>query len=106
MCAAGLWNGRFTFQHAAAQRHRPCAKRHRQQAVTQMQPVYFQNLPASGNAAVRTALDSCKPGYALPRYFYTDADLFGYDMRHFVLAHWHCVGHVSMAPNPGGLFHG
>ena len=69
-----------------------------------MQPVYFQNLPASGNAAVRTALDSCKPGYALPRYFYTDADLFAYDMRHFVMAHWHCVGHVSMAPNPGDYF--
>ena len=53
---------------------------------------------------MRTALASCKPGYALPRYFYTDADLFAYDMRHFVLAHWHCVGHVSMAPNPGDFF--
>ena len=53
---------------------------------------------------MRTALAQCQDGHALPRAFYTDPALFAWDMRHFVLAHWHCVGHTSMAAKPGDFF--
>ena len=66
--------------------------------------IAFPRPAASGQGAVRAALAQCQEGHALPRAFYTDPALFAWDMRHFVLAHWHCVGHTSMAAKPGDFF--
>ena len=60
--------------------------------------------PLPGADTLRAALAERRPGHALPRVFYKDASIFAYDMRHFVMAHWHCVGHVSMVPRPGDFF--
>ena len=53
---------------------------------------------------LQKALADYLPGHALPRAFYKDPEIFQMDMRNFVLAHWHCVGHVSMVKNPGDFF--
>jgi Rieske 2Fe-2S family protein len=53
---------------------------------------------------LRAALQTVRPGHALPRVFYRDPAIFQHDMRHFVMAHWHCVGHASMVPGPGDYF--
>ena len=59
-------------------------------------------LPATDS--LRQALADHKPGHALPRSFYKDGTIFQHDMRQFVLAHWHCVGHASMVRNAGDFF--
>jgi Rieske 2Fe-2S family protein len=58
----------------------------------------------SGRETLRAALEAARPGHALPRVFYKDPAIFQHDMRHFVMAHWHCVGHASMVPGPGDYF--
>ena len=60
--------------------------------------------PASGKEVLRAALASYRPGYSLPQAFYKDPTIFQMDMRHYVLAHWHCVGHTSMVREPGDFF--
>lgn len=57
-----------------------------------------------GYDALRAGLAEHRPGSMLPRSFYTDPAIFRLDMRHFVMAHWHVVGHVSMAPEPNDFF--
>jgi phenylpropionate dioxygenase-like ring-hydroxylating dioxygenase large terminal subunit len=42
-----------------------------------------------------------KPGHALAREFYTDPEIFEYDMRRMLLAHWFCAGHASAIPRSG-----
>lgn len=72
-----------------------------------MSPVTFVQYPSTrepGHDALRAALAEHRPGYALPRSFYKDPAIFPLDMRHFVMAHWHCVGHVSMVPEPNDFF--
>lgn len=53
---------------------------------------------------LRAALDAIRPRHALPQVFYKDPVVFQHDMRHFVMAHWHCVGHASMVASPGDYF--
>ncbi len=53
---------------------------------------------------LRESLGDCVPGHALPRAFYKDPAIFEADMRHFVMAHWHCVGHTSMLAQTGSYF--
>ncbi|MGA2551642.1 MAG: aromatic ring-hydroxylating dioxygenase subunit alpha [Burkholderiaceae bacterium] len=60
--------------------------------------------PGPGRESLRIAFESYRPGYALPRTFYKDPAIFQLDMRHFAMAHWHCVGHASMVPHPGDYF--
>ena len=60
--------------------------------------------PLPGPEALRAALATIRPGHALPRAFYKDPAIFQYDMRHFVMAHWHCVGHSSMVAAAGDYF--
>jgi Rieske 2Fe-2S family protein len=60
--------------------------------------------PLPGGDALRAALAEYRPGHALPRVFYKDPSIFLHDMRHFVMAHWHCAGHTSMVPNAGDFF--
>jgi Rieske 2Fe-2S family protein len=60
--------------------------------------------PARDREHLRAALAGHRPGHALPRVFYKDPAIFALEMRHFVMAHWHCVGHASMAPRPGDFF--
>lgn len=40
-------------------------------------------------------------GHGLPRAFYADPDIFERDMERVLRRHWHCIGHVSILPNPG-----
>jgi phenylpropionate dioxygenase-like ring-hydroxylating dioxygenase large terminal subunit len=54
--------------------------------------------------ALHAAMADYRPGHALPRAFYKDPAIFPLDMHRFVLAHWHCVGHSSMAPEPNDFF--
>jgi phenylpropionate dioxygenase-like ring-hydroxylating dioxygenase large terminal subunit len=42
-----------------------------------------------------------RPGHALARDFYTDPDIFEYDMERMLLQHWFCAGHVSSIPRAG-----
>ena len=57
-----------------------------------------------GREALREALADVREGHALPQAFYRDPGIFAQDMRHFVMAHWHCVGHVSELRAPGDWF--
>ncbi len=68
------------------------------------QTIKLSNSPIPGRDALRAALDAVRPGYALPRTFYKDPAIFQQEMRHFVMAHWHCVGHASMVKNTGDFF--
>ncbi len=66
------------------------------------------------NAATREdreAADRCaqliatqRPGHALSREFYCDAQLFEREMQRLMLRHWHCAGHASQARAPGDFF--
>ncbi len=42
-----------------------------------------------------------RPGYGLPRHYYTDPAVFERDMQRIFLRHWLCAGHVSALPGPG-----
>ena len=69
------------------------------------QPVLFYPSAApDALASLRQALAATQSGHALPRAFYKDPQIFELDMRHFLLAHWHCVGHSSMVAKPGDFF--
>jgi Rieske 2Fe-2S family protein len=50
------------------------------------------------------AIAAQRPGHALSREFYCDAELFEHEVRRLILAHWHCVGHQSQIPAPGDFF--
>jgi phenylpropionate dioxygenase-like ring-hydroxylating dioxygenase large terminal subunit len=50
---------------------------------------------------IRDLIRSRRPGHALPREFYTDPEIFEYDMRRMLLAHWFCAGHASSIPRSG-----
>ncbi|MBV9316700.1 MAG: aromatic ring-hydroxylating dioxygenase subunit alpha, partial [Gammaproteobacteria bacterium] len=45
-----------------------------------------------------------RPGHALSREFYCDAELFEREVRRLILRHWHCVGHHSQIRKPGDFF--
>ncbi len=47
---------------------------------------------------------AAKPGYALPRAYYTDPAIFERDMERMLLRHWFCAGHVSSLPETGCYF--
>lgn len=57
-----------------------------------------------GTETLKAALAQYRPGRALPRAFYKDPSIFTLDLHRFVLAHWHCAGHTSMAPEPNDFF--
>jgi len=50
------------------------------------------------------AIAAQRPGYALSREFYCDAELFEREVRRLLLRHWHCAGHASQARAPGDFF--
>ncbi len=45
-----------------------------------------------------------RPGYSLPRGYYTDPAVFERDMQRMLLKHWFCAGHVSGVPATGDFF--
>ena len=45
-----------------------------------------------------------RPGHALSREFYCDAELFERELRRLMLRHWHCVGHQSEVREAGAFF--
>ena len=45
-----------------------------------------------------------RPGHALSREFYCDAELFEREMQRLILRHWHCAGHQSQVREPGDFF--
>ena len=53
---------------------------------------------------LRSALGAIRPGHALPRIFYKEPVIFRHDIRRFVMAHWHVVGHASMVAAAGDYF--
>jgi Rieske 2Fe-2S family protein len=50
------------------------------------------------------AIAAQRPGHALSREFYCDAELFEREVRRLILRHWHCVGHTSQVRAPGDFF--
>jgi len=69
-----------------------------------LQTVRDDRAAAPGQDTLRAALREVRPGHALPQVFYKDPGIFRQDVRHFVMAHWHCVGHASMVTAPGDWF--
>jgi phenylpropionate dioxygenase-like ring-hydroxylating dioxygenase large terminal subunit len=47
------------------------------------------------------AIAAQRPGHALSREFYCDADLFEREVQRLLLRHWHCAGHQSQVREPG-----
>lgn len=65
----------------------------------------FQQSPQKHiSPSLQEALAQWQEGHALPRAFYKDPAIFDIDMQRFVMAHWHCVGHISMVPNVNDFF--
>jgi Rieske 2Fe-2S family protein len=56
------------------------------------------------NSRWALAVAAQRPGYALSREFYCDAELFEREKRRLLLRHWHCAGHQSQVPEPGDFF--
>jgi phenylpropionate dioxygenase-like ring-hydroxylating dioxygenase large terminal subunit len=50
------------------------------------------------------ALAAQRPGHALSREFYCDAEFFEREVRRLILRHWHCAGHHSQVRAPGDFF--
>ena len=50
------------------------------------------------------AIAAQRPGHALSREFYCDADLFEREVQQLLLRHWHCAGHQSQVREPGDFF--
>ena len=50
------------------------------------------------------AIAAQRPGHALSREFYCDADLFEREVQRLLLRHWHCAGHQSQVREPGDFF--
>jgi len=59
---------------------------------------------AQGADRCARAIASQRPGHALSREFYCDAELFEREVRRLILRHWHCVGHTSQVRAPGDFF--
>ncbi len=72
--------------------------------MTTGQGIRWNRDATPGRETLHAALAQHKPGHALPRIFYKDPSIFALDMRHFVMAHWHCAGHASLIPKPGDFF--
>lgn len=53
---------------------------------------------------LQSACSELKPGYALPRAFYTDPEIFERDLRFMLLRRWFCAGHISSIPQAGDFF--
>jgi Rieske 2Fe-2S family protein len=47
------------------------------------------------------AIAAQRPGHALTREFYCDAELFEREKRRLLQRHWHCAGHASQLPEVG-----
>jgi len=50
------------------------------------------------------AIAAQRPGHALSREFYCDADLFEREVQRLILRHWQCAGHQSQVREPGDFF--
>ena len=59
---------------------------------------------AQGADRCARAIAAQRPGHALSREFYCDAELFEREVRRLILRHWHCVGHHSQVREPGDFF--
>ena len=59
-----------------------------------------------GDAAGRLArlIGAQRPGHALSREFYCDAEVYEHERRTLLARHWHCVGHASQAAEPGDYY--
>ena len=51
----------------------------------------------------RRELPRARPGYALPREYYTDPAVFELDLERLLMRHWFCAGHLSSLANTGAL---
>jgi len=45
-----------------------------------------------------------RPGHALPRAAYMDADIYALEVQRFLGRHWFCAGHESSLPGAGDYF--
>jgi len=52
-------------------------------------------------ARIRALLDQRRPGHALPQEFYTDRDVFEFDLEAIHARHWIMVGFEVELPEPG-----
>jgi Rieske 2Fe-2S family protein len=58
----------------------------------------------SETESVLRLVDSCQPGYGLPRPFYHDQLLYRLDMETIWRGGWLFAGHTCQIPNPGDYF--
>jgi Rieske 2Fe-2S family protein len=72
--------------------------------MNERQTIRFNKGEAAAHNVLQEALAQVKPNHALPRSFYKDPAIFALDLRHFVMGHWHCVGHISMIPKAHDFF--
>jgi phenylpropionate dioxygenase-like ring-hydroxylating dioxygenase large terminal subunit len=49
-------------------------------------------------------LPRARPGYTLPRRYYTDPAVFELDLERLLLRHWFCAGHASSLAATGDFF--
>jgi phenylpropionate dioxygenase-like ring-hydroxylating dioxygenase large terminal subunit len=59
---------------------------------------------AAANAEIARLIDEQPAGRSLAQAFYGAPEIFRRDLDRVILRHWLCVGHRSMAPNPGDFF--
>jgi len=55
-------------------------------------------------ADVKDLARTRRPGFALPRSFYTSPAVFDHDIKSFWSSNWIWVGHTSQIPEPGNFF--
>ena len=53
---------------------------------------------------IKKVMDSCQPGYALPRAVYQDPEIYEAEIRRIFLKSWQYVGHASQIPGRGDYF--
>jgi phenylpropionate dioxygenase-like ring-hydroxylating dioxygenase large terminal subunit len=56
------------------------------------------------NEKLKQLVETARPGYALPRGFYGDPDVYETEIRGIFLKSWLCAGHASRIPGVGDYF--
>lgn len=61
-------------------------------------------MPTDTPSGLQALIESCQPGFALPRPFYTREDIYQHDIRAYWNESWLWVGHISQIAETGDFF--